>query len=147
MEHYICKIANLLDGIRNVPVSLSVYDGGSFATGPHHMMVHRCSPETNTNRIISVGTSQVVEFFKGHKVETLYYAGLSLPGCVEARPLGMTAMSEDFNVVVIADCTLDLLNSHKNNYDRINEMFRYMAKMKHRYVFSADVIEAARQYR
>ena len=145
IEHFTRQIGILLDntlGGNNIPVALCCYDLNNL-TKPHYTLFHRCQPNNhrdNSNRIVSTKFDQVVNFFKNQGVTTLCYAGQSFPGCIEKRALGTEQLNEHFKIKIIADCTLDLYNAHKHNYDRINEMYRYMHGKNYEYTFSTDII-------
>lgn len=144
IEQYICKTAFLLDntlGNPNMPAVLCCYPNRFIKA--HNALKHRCqfnNRRDNSNRIVSFDLDNVLSFLKKQSVTTLCYAGFSLPGCVEARPLGLEAMSEHFKIKIIADCALDLFNAHHNQYDRINELYRYMQKKNYEYTFTTDII-------
>ncbi len=152
IEHYVCTIGEMLDQLKDaknplvdIPIVLSCGKTDKWATGPHHMIWHRCMPGTN-HRIVSNQQAEIINLLNSHNVSTVYFCGLSLPGCIDDRPVGLKAMREYFNVSVIADCTLDLFSPYKNPFDRINSMYRYMRRMEYSYVFSKDLIESYRGY-
>ena len=146
MQKYICKIASLLDhtlGPPNLPVVLACYAPPAPAKGGHHMIAHRCSENDrrdNSDRITSINTQEILDFLRKRKITTIAYAGFSLPGCIETRAVGLEKMRNEFKCKIIADCTLDMYNSHYDQYDRLNELYRYMKLRGYEYTFSQDVI-------
>ena len=102
---------------------------------PHHAVLnsvkHGCD-----NYIISYDTNEVKEFLDQNNVSTLHYAGFSIPGCIEFRPLGIKNMQDKYNCRIVIDCVLDLYDMMSlEEATRIHNTYKYVLSNNYSYDF------------
>tara|TARA_B110001454_G_scaffold148654_1_gene138055 strand:+ start:385 stop:891 length:507 start_codon:yes stop_codon:yes gene_type:complete len=128
LEQLSLRLMNLMLRI-NIPIVVASY--GTPNDYPNYE-----DPWTTTNQTILQGLrdhtgdnllswdkDEVINFLNLYNVTDLYFAGVSFPGCVRGRPLGMDNMKDDFNCHVVADCVLNLLGSGYTEYDIIHDTY------------------------
>jgi len=89
--------------------------------------------------IVSWDKEEVLTFLKLHNVTDLYFAGVSFPGCVQGRQLGIDAMKDDFNCFIVADFVLDLLSLNYTEYDIINSTYTAILQSDYQYTCSKQI--------
>ena len=59
----------------------------------------------NSRNFINDST-ELDKYLKAHNISTLFYAGYASNICILNRPTGIIRMSEQYNIILIRDCTL-----------------------------------------
>jgi hypothetical protein len=86
--------------------------------------------------LVSLDKDEVMKFLTSRGVTDLYFAGVSFPGCIQGRPLGIDDMKNDFNCYLIADCVLDTLGNGYTEYDIIHDTYKEVFRSGIPYVHS-----------
>jgi len=76
--------------------------------------------------LVSWDKKEIDEFLKLHEITDLYYAGVSYPGCVEDRPVGINNMNGKFFCHIIADCVLNMCGTGYTDAEIIEETYYYL---------------------
>lgn len=84
--------------------------------------------------LISWDKPEVIAHLVNNQVNELYYAGVSFPGCVQDRDLGINNMKYNSNVII--DCVIDLTSTGYNEHEIIHDTYRYALSHKQRIVTS-----------
>jgi nicotinamidase-related amidase len=111
----------ILDGLRN------------YTEDPRKKII-------NSNDLVSWDKDEVMKFLNSHNVTDLYFAGVSFPGCVQARSLGMDNMKDNFNCHVVVDCVLNTLGPEYTEYDIIHDTYHHVFKSGLSYIHSSELI-------
>lgn len=142
MERTISRICQLLYKWPD-PVVLAAYqtylpkpDSDKFPwKEPHHAVWHRVKHGCD-NHIISYDTTEVKDYLDRNQVTTLHYAGFSMPGCIEDRPLGIRNMQDKYNCRVVIDCVLDLFDMCSlEEANRIHNTYKHVLTNNYNYDF------------
>jgi len=138
IQHTVVRIAQTLERFEG-PVVLACYDtdGNNPWTAPHHLLEMQC--QGRNDRLISYNTAEVVNFLEKSNTQHLYYAGASLPGCIENRPLGIQYMKASYNYSVVVDLICNLATKCYNTMDIIHESYRYAITTQYPVVFSESL--------
>ena len=156
IESSICKIAQFLNKV-DIPVVCAAYNtvtvDDNITSDEHftrvykhnlywkkpHLLIKTQIDSKPHNRICSYDMHEVTEFLNKHKVTELYYCGMSLPGCIEDRELGLKNMIKlGYDCSIIIDCCLNLSTPSTNSSDRIHAMYSHIIKNNTKMVFSHD---------
>lgn len=138
IQYTTTRIAKTLDKF-NGPVILACYDtdGTNPWTAPHHLLQMKCADKNN--RLISYNTTEIENFLEKFEIKHLYYAGASLPGCIENRPIGINSMKSRYNYSVVIDLVCNLATTLYNINDIIHESYRYAVTTAHPINFSEEL--------
>ena len=82
---------------------------------------------------------EVMNFLNMHNVTDLYFAGVSFPGCVEGRELGINNMKDNFNCHVVIDCVLNTLSTKYTEYDIIHDTYHNVLASGLSYIHSTEL--------
>ena len=91
------------------------------------------------DNLVSWDKDEVMKFLNSHNVTDLYFAGVSFPGCVQDRPLGMNNMKDNFNCHVVVDCVLNMASIKYTEYDIIHDTYHNVFKSELSYIHSSEV--------
>jgi nicotinamidase-related amidase len=89
--------------------------------------------------IVSWDKDEVMTFLRSHEVTDVYFTGVSYPGCVEARPIGLNNMKKRFNCHVVADCVLNTAGTGYTDFDILHETYVYLLKSGESHSFLSNV--------
>ena len=91
------------------------------------------------DNLVSWDRDEVMKFLNLHKVQDLYFAGVSFPGCIQHRPLGMLKMQNSFNCHVVIDCVLNTLGPKYTEYDIIHDTYHTVLISGLSYIHSSEL--------
>tara|TARA_R110002074_G_scaffold385340_1_gene566395 strand:- start:145 stop:660 length:516 start_codon:yes stop_codon:yes gene_type:complete len=146
IEQLSLRLASLMIRI-NTPIVVATYDTPN--ENPNYK-----TPWTNTNQtiidalygkptpddnLVSWNKDEVMKFLNSHNVTDLYFAGISFPGCVQGRELGINNMKDNFNCHVVIDCVLNTGGVHYTEYNIIHDTYQQVFASELSYIHSKDL--------
>ena len=144
LEQLSLRMASLMDRI-NIPIVVASYNAPD--ENPNYE-----DPWSNTNRTIidsfqrhtgdnlfSCHEDEVMKFLNSHNVTDLYFAGISFPGCVQGREVGINNMKDNFNCHVVIDCVLNTQGHNYTEYDIIHDTYHQVLTSGLSYIHSTDL--------
>ena len=132
IEQLSLRLASLMTRI-NTPIVVASYNTPN--ENPNYKFPYTTTNQTilnalegfgitiSENELVSWDKDEVMKFLKSHDVTDLYFAGVSFPGCVRDRPLGINNMKDDFNCHVVVDCVLNTLSNKYTEYEIIHDTY------------------------
>tara|TARA_R110002074_G_scaffold27709_4_gene80285 strand:+ start:121 stop:756 length:636 start_codon:yes stop_codon:yes gene_type:complete len=138
VEQIMLKLFKFILNDTGIPVILACHetyrkdgiwlDTGQAWTSPNNTIWE--ATERYEHGLVSWNEKEIIEFLKLHEVTDLYYAGVSYPGCIEGRPVGINNMSDKFFCHVIADCVLNMCGTGYTESEILEETYYYLLNNK-----------------
>ncbi len=134
VEQIMLKLFKFILEDPNIPIILACYetyrkdniwvDTGQEWKSPNNTLWE--ATERHEHGLVSWDEKEIDEFLKLHEITDLYYAGVSYPGCVENRPVGIKNMNGKFFCHIIADCVLNMYGTGYTDAEIIEETYYYL---------------------
>jgi hypothetical protein len=90
----------------------------------------KCLRSTNRDEVLTYLDERKTEYTS---IETLYYMGSSMPGCVTDRSVGLKNMPEHFTKSIVIDATVKMTSLETNLIDVIHDSYHSSISMAKRY--------------
>ncbi len=91
------------------------------------------------NGLVSWDKDEIMKFLRLHEVTDLYFAGVSFPGCVQNREVGINNMKHDFFCHVIPDGVLNMISQVYTEFDIVHDTYREIAESMISYKYFRDI--------
>ena len=85
--------------------------------------LHNAMTQRN-HGLVSWDKDEIMKFLRLHEVTDLYFAGVSFPGCVQGREIGINNMKHDFFCHVISDGVLNMITSSYTEFDILHDTYK-----------------------
>ena len=100
-------------------------DMGHSWKAPHDVLYDAMTEKKNG--LVSWDKDEIMKFLRLHDVTDLYFAGVSFPGCVQHREVGINNMKHDFFCHIIADGVLNMISQVYTEFDILHDTYREIA--------------------
>ena len=140
IEQLSLKLKKLMEQI-DMPIVISSYTTPNYElpwTAVNHTITKGLENHTGDS-LVSWYENDVIDFLNLHNITDLFFAGVSFPGCVQSRPLGIDAMKENFNCTIVADCVINLLGNEYTEHDIIHNTYTEIISSDYQYICSKDL--------
>ena len=125
------------DYVINIPIVVATYN---IPNGSNTNQTILSGLDGSENELVSWDKDEVMKFLNSRGVTDLYFAGISFPGCIRSRPLGIDNMKDDFDCHVIIDCVLNTLGTAYTEYDIIHETYHNVLSSGLSYIYSTELL-------
>jgi|5_EtaG_2_1085323.scaffolds.fasta_scaffold84215_2 hypothetical protein len=96
----------------------------------HPMLVQ--TDEEDKNVLYSIDKEEILQWLATRDVSILYYAGNSMPGCVNDRPMGLSNVG-NFEKILIMDCLLYMMSTKPTVPGMLHEQYHHILDMCEKY--------------
>ena len=144
LEQLSVRLKSRMHKIDKIPIVVASYNTPN--PNPDYNSLWNTTNQTILNgllnhqhHLVSWNKDEVMKFLNSHNVTDLYFAGISFPGCVRSRPLGIDNMKDNFNCHVVIDCVLNTLGHNYTEYDIIHDTYHNVLASGLSYIYSTEL--------
>ncbi len=144
LEQLSLRLASLMGRI-NSPIVVASYNTPNenpnykYPCYTNQTIIDALPDHHPNDNLVSWNKDEVMNFLNLHHVTDLYFAGVSFPGCVQGRELGINNMKDNFNCHVVIDCVLNTQGHNYTEYDIIHDTYHQVLISELSYVHSTDL--------